>query len=222
MSSLPFFSLVGVVLSQNELWDSTFSSVESSRLGWFEERPESSLNLLSLCTGLSETDLVVDVGAGTATFVDNLLAWGFRDVVVSDISSQALDIVRARLGEAQRGLVRFIAEDITRPAVLPTLRGVGLWHDRALLHFLVEERDRAAYLSTLKAVLKLGGYAIIAVFSPEGAKMCNGQDVVNFNEEMLSAFLGPEFKLLQGHRHTHVTPHGQERPYVYTLFQRIK
>lgn len=55
--------------------------------------------------------------------------------------------------------------------MLPTLRDVGLWHDRALLHFLVEERDRAAYLSTLKAVLKLGGYAIIAVFSPEGAKM---------------------------------------------------
>lgn len=97
-SSLPFFFLVGVVLSQNELWDSTFSSVESSRLGWFEERPESSLNLLSLCTGLSETDLVVDVGAGTATFVDNLLARGFRDVVVSDISSQALEIVLHRGG----------------------------------------------------------------------------------------------------------------------------
>lgn len=76
-------------------------------------------------------------------------------------------------------------------------RNITIWHDRAVLHFSTEENERKAYLFTLSKVVKVGGYAIIAAFSLEGALKCSGLDIRRYNVGMLQEFLGNEFKLIE-------------------------
>ncbi len=98
---------------------------------------------------------------------------------------------------------------------------VQLWHDRTLLHFLVTKEQQSGYLTNLKSVVNLNGFVIIAVFSLEGAKKCSGLDVKNYDNKMIADFLGDEFILLEHFNYAYIQPSRNERPFVYTLFQRI-
>jgi ubiquinone/menaquinone biosynthesis C-methylase UbiE len=48
--------------------------------------------------GLPTDASVIDVGGGASTLVDDLLGHGFRNVTVLDISANALDKTKERLG----------------------------------------------------------------------------------------------------------------------------
>lgn len=76
-------------------------------------------------------------------------------------------------------------------------------------------------MTVLKKVVRKGGIVIIAAFSLSGAKKCRGLDVMNYDENLIADFLGKDFKLIEHFDHTYYTPSGEERPYVYTLFQRL-
>ena len=74
----------------------------------------------------------------------------------------------------------------------------------------------------LKKVVAKNGFVIIATFALEGAKKCCGLDVFRYNSEMLQELLGTDFELQQTFDYTFTNPNGDPRPYVYTLFKRIK
>ncbi len=204
-----------------EHWDEMYTRLETTDLGWYEERPESSIRLLSKCN-INKNEYILDVGAGASTFIDYLVDQGFRNIIATDISEIALNKLKERLGEEKASLVTWIVDDITRPVHIQDLRNIAVWHDRAMLHFLVKEKEQRMYLSTLKKVLKKGGYVIIAAFSLKGAKKCSGLDVKNYDQTMLAEFLGEDFRLLEFFDYLYYMPSGQARPYIYTLFQRIE
>ena len=83
--------------------------------------------------GVPQAAPIIDVGGGTSLLVDELLARGYTDLTILDVSPKALSIARQRLGGGAP--VRWLCEDITtwRPK-----RRYGLWHDRAVFHFLTE------------------------------------------------------------------------------------
>ena len=199
-------------------WDSVYASKAVEQLGWYEDIPLPSLKMLGECT-LAYDDAILDVGAGASTFIDCLIEKGFRNIIAADISEVALLRLKERLGE-KAPQVRCIADDVTNPTTLSGLRGIALWHDRALLHFLVEERQREAYLSTLKQVLRPGGYVIVAAFSLEGARKCSGLDVRNYDRGMLVDFLGEDFAMIECSEYTYNTPWGETRPYTAVCMQR--
>ena len=68
-------------------------------------------------------------GAGEATLVDDLLARGFTNVTVLDISSTAIEANRKRLGNVA-DLVRWVVADVTRVDLESAAYDV--WHDRAV------------------------------------------------------------------------------------------
>ena len=201
-------------------WEHVYASKELDRLGWYEEDPEPSITLISRCS-IDKDAPVLDVGAGASTLIDYLVDHGYKDVIAVDISETALQKLSKRLGKEKSRRIRWITDDITKPVHIDKLSGIALWHDRALLHFLLEEKERQMYLTTLKKVVKKGGYVIIACFSLTGAKKCSGLDVMNYDQKMLSDFLGEGFELIEYFEHTYYPPSGEERPYVYTLFKRI-
>jgi len=200
-------------------WEHVYASKEVDRLGLYEESPEPSISLISRCH-IDKDDTVLDVGAGASTLIDYLLDQGYNNIISVDISETALQKLRKRLGEEKSNLVRWITDDITKSVHIDKLSGIALWHDRALLHFLLEEREREMYLAVLKKVVRKGGYVIIATFSLMGAKKCSGLNVMNYDQKILADFLGDDFELVEYFEHTYYTPSGEERPYVYTLFQR--
>ena len=202
-------------------WEHVYASKEIDRLGWYEEVSEPSISLISRC-GIDKDAPVLDVGAGASTLIDYLVDHGYEDVIAVDISETALEKLRKRLGEEMSRRVMWITDDITKPVHIDKLSGIALWHDRALLHFLLGEKEREMYLTVLKKVVRKGGYVIIASFSLTGARKCSGLNVMNYDQKMLSDFLGEDFELIEYVEHIYYTPSGEERPYIYTLFRRTK
>lgn len=202
-----------------EHWNKVYSKSETNNLGWYEESPKPSLDLIKKCN-LNKDSVILDVGSGATTLIEKLLKDGYNNIVATDISDVALTQARENLKAEEAKLVKWIVDDITNPKYLTEIGTIDLWHDRTVLHFLTEENQRDGYLSTLKRLVKVEGYVIIAVFSLEGAKKCSGLDVVNYDHIMISKFLGDEFELLKHFHHLYIQPSGGERPYVYTLFKR--
>ncbi len=204
-----------------EHWNDVYSKSETNKLGWYEESPKPSLDLIKKCN-LKKNVVILDVGSGVTTLIEKLLEQGYNNIVATDISKVALDKAKERVKAEEAKLVKWIVDDITNSEYLIQPGTIDLWHDRTVLHFLTEENQKDSYLSTLKGLVKVGGFVIIAVFSLEGAKKCSRLDVVNYNHTMISEFLGDEFDLLEHFPYVYIQPSGGERPYVYTLFRRMK
>lgn len=207
--------------SIKEHWDEIYTYLDAEELTWYEKIPKPSIKLLSKCN-IDKHESILDVGAGASTFIDYLIEQGFENIIAADISEIALNRLKKRLGKENASLVKWIVDDITHPVKIQQINDIAVWHDRAVLHFLLDENQQHAYLSTLKRVVKKDGYVIIAVFSLKGAKKCSGLDVKNYDKDMLAKFLGEDFNLLEFFDYTHDAPSGEPKPYIYTLFQKIR
>ena len=84
----------------SEHWDDVYATRAADRVSWFQARPATSLRLIEDFGDTAGS--VIDVGAGASTLVDELLALGWGDVTVLDVSNEALDLTRTRL--ASQGL----------------------------------------------------------------------------------------------------------------------
>lgn len=187
-------------------------------MGWYEASPQPSLGLIQEFCG-SKSDVILDIGSGSSTLIDHLVESGYSQIIATDISAEGLAITKQRLGE-NSSQVQFIVDDLTSPIHLPSLKDISIWHDRAVLHFFTEERDRNSYLSLLKIVLKSGGFAIISTFETGGLTKCSGLNIRQYDTQSMIDFLGDEFKLVRSIAHTYTTTWGQDRPFVYGIFQK--
>ena len=200
-------------------WDSAYLKTKTDALGWYEENSTPTLQLIEACQ-LPKDATILNVGSGSSTLIDDLLDLKYSNVIASDISLEALNLLKERL-KAAADSVQYIVDDLTNPITLQHLKNIDLWNDRAVLHFFLTEEERKAYFDLLKNIVKKNGYVIIATFAKEGAKKCCGLYVYRYNAEMLQASLGTGFELLEAFDYTFTNPNGDPRPYVYTLFKRV-
>ena len=201
-------------------WDKAYQRTPVSNLGWFEESAKPTLDLIELCD-VSKDAMIFNAGAGATTLINELLNKGYQNIILNDISAQALSELNDSLNEHKKSTIKFIVDDLTNPIELLKLKNVDLWNDRAVLHFFTEETQQTNYFNLLKKAVNKGGYVILAEFNLEGAKKCCGLDVFNYNESMLQERLGEGFELLKAFNYTYTQPSGNTREYVYTLFKRI-
>ncbi|MGV8947086.1 MAG: methyltransferase domain-containing protein [Lutibacter sp.] len=200
-------------------WNNAYQKSPITNLGWYEENPLPSLELIEACN-LPKEALIFNAGAGATTLIGELMAKGYKNIVVNDISSAALKELENHLPDYKNAHIQFLVDDLTNPSELLKLKNVDLWHDRAVLHFFTEQDQQKTYFNLLKKVVKPKGFVILAEFNLEGAKKCNGLNVFNYNKEMLQDCLGADFELLKAFDYTYIQPSGNTRAYVYTLFQR--
>ena len=200
-------------------WDKVYSKIDLDKLGWYEETPQPSLDLINSCN-LNKDAAILDVGSGATTLIKNLIHDSYSNILALDISPVALDRSKQLLTPEEAVKVKWIVDDVTNPYNINQIGSIGLWHDRTVLHFLIEENQQKAYLETLKKVVRKDGFVVIAVFSLEGAKKCSGLDVKNYDHLLIEEYLGKDFKLLNHFPYLYKMPSGDIRPYVYTLFQR--
>jgi SAM-dependent methyltransferase len=201
--------------SRQAHWDHVYAAKPERELSWFQENPEVSLELIR-ASGTAKDAAIIDVGGGASRLADALLAEGFCDLTVLDISEQALGSAQSRLGP-KAARVRWIAADVTawEPA-----RTYGLWHDRAAFHFLTEEAPRQAYAARLLRAVRPGGYVIIGTFAPNGPERCSGLPVMQHDAASIGAVLGERFTLIESRSHEHMTPAGRIQPFQFSLFGR--
>jgi SAM-dependent methyltransferase len=156
----------------------------------------------------------VDVGAGSSTLTDHLLELGFTDVTAVDVSSTALEKVRARVDPAG-GSVTFQVADVLD---LHLGRRFALWHDRAVFHFLTERGERDAYRASLARSLEPHGWLVVATFGPDGPTQCSGLPIVRYSREELAAAF-PDFELVATAGEDHITPSGGSQQFTAVLMR---
>ncbi len=199
-------------------WDKAYKNSVTNKLGWHEDFPEPSLQLIDKCA-LKSHARILNVGVGATTLIDELINKDYKEIIGSDISANAMEELKRRLG-ADSGQVEWIVDDLLSPEKLDKLEPVDLWHDRAVLHFFNEADEQDAYFSLLKKLVKQNGFVIIAAFNLRGAETCSGLPVFRYNEKMLLEKLDGDFSLLEYFDFTYTMPSGDKREYVYTLFKR--
>jgi len=197
-------------------WESIYQTKKPESVSWYQPSLRVSLELIRR-TGLAKDAALVDVGGGASTLVDDLLTLEYSNITVLDISSQAVDYSRTRLG-ARAKSVKWIVGDIT--AVNPLQLSVDIWHDRAVFHFLLEEEDRKKYCNVLNASLRPGGFIVIATFDINGPMKCSGLEIVRYDPKSLLLTLGSSFKLISSQVELHRTPSHKTQEFVYCLFQK--
>lgn len=192
-------------------WDHVYGKAQADELSWFQRHAGVSLAAIDR-TAVGPHAAILDVGGGASTLVDGLLARGFDDVTVLDLSETALATARDRLGAPRS--VRWVCADVLswRPD-----RPYDVWHDRALFHFLVEPADRARYLDVLRSATPIGGYVVLGTFAADGPKRCSGLPVRGYSPQDLVAALGADFDTVDVSREEHHTPSGLMQPFSWVV-----
>ena len=196
-------------------WEAVYATKDETEVSWFQENPAPSFELIAL-TRPTPQSAIIDIGGGASRLVDSLVAHGFSDVTVLDLSEAALASARARLGDSGNR-VHWVSADVTQwhPA-----QAYDIWHDRAAFHFLTEPADRAAYVARLKQAIKPGGHAIIGTFALDGPEKCSGLSVNRYDAASLNAALGDGFELIDARPHQHVTPWNAIQRFQFCVFRR--
>lgn len=194
-------------------WDAAYDEGDVTR-SWYQAEAAQSLSLILRAHSLPVS--VVDVGGGASTLVDGLLAAGWSDVTVTDISPVGLATAQNRLGPAAED-VTWIPSDVR---TWPPPRTWEVWHDRAVLHFMTSPDDLAAYRRALLAGTTAGSLVIVGCFGPDGPTMCSGLPVHRYDRESLAAFLGEEFVIEDSETVDHVTPHGATQQFLWLVARR--
>ena len=196
-------------------WEKIYSEKAPNQVSWYRPHLETSLALIEQCAhGRSAS--IVDIGGGESTLADDLLAHGYENITVLDVSETAIDMNRKRLGRASER-VQWLVGDITQIALESFAYDV--WHDRAVFHFLTAPGDRACYVRQIARAVKQGGHVIVATFGPEGPVKCSGLDVVRYDDKSLQREFGDRFRLLNSSVELHRTPFGTVQQFLYGCFK---
>lgn len=192
-------------------WEKVYQTKHPTEVSWYRPHLDVSLQLIE--DAARDRDArVIDVGGGESTLVDDLLARGYRDLSVLDVSSTALAVAKERLGD-KADKIRWLCGDVTTFAF--SRQHYDVWHDRAVFHFLTDVKDRAAYVRQVAQAVRPGGHVVVATFGPEGPTKCSGLDVVRYDPSALHEEFGPCFKLMKHRTELHRTPAGSIQQFTY-------
>ena len=198
-------------MQNKEHWEKVYTTKASNAVSWFQPHAHLSVKLIK-GTGASRDAAILDVGGGASTLVDDLLANGYANLTVLDLSAAALAAARRRLGD-KAAKVRWIEADIAK-ADLPA-HHFDVWHDRAVFHFLTDPEDRAAYVQAVFRAVKPGGHVIVATFAEDGPDQCSGLPVMRYSADGLHDEFGDSFTLLRHEKEAHHTPAGKIQQFIY-------
>lgn len=192
-------------------WERIYEKKGPTQVSWYQEHAQFSLQYIRNA-GIQKTDRIIDVGGGASTLVDDLIADGFQQISVLDVSGTALQLARQRL-DSRAANVNWIEADITQ-VNLPH-QYYDVWHDRAVFHFLTQPVDRQHYINNVRHTVRPGGHVIVATFATDGPDHCSGLEVARYNPEGLHNEFGDGFDLVDSTHETHQTPFGTEQKFIY-------
>jgi len=191
-------------------WEKVYTTKAADAVSWYRAHLEKSLELITRAAP-DPAAAILDVGGGESTLVDDLLARGYSNVTVLDVSQTAFDVTKKRLGSAAEQ-VRWLVADITEADL--DASAYDVWHDRAVFHFLTAESQRAAYVQQVVRAVKPGGHVIVSTFGPEGPTKCSGLDVRRYDAESLHTQFGARFQLMESSHELHETPFGTTQQFL--------
>jgi len=197
-----------------EHWENIYATKGMLEFSWFQKAPTTSLELIKK-VAKNKQDAIIDIGGGDGFLVDNLLALGYTDITVLDISKNAIDRAKERLGKLAEK-VKWIEADIIE--FVPK-QVYAIWHDRAVFHFLIEQNDKENYRELVNSIVS--GYFIIATFSDKGPNKCSGLEICNYAKHDMKAFFSVSFRMISSFNYNHPTPFGTYQNFIFSVFNKM-
>src|SRR5580704_11790223 len=93
-------------------WEAVYRAKAPDALSWYRPHLDRSLALIESAAP-NRAATIIDVGGGESTLVDDLLASGYHNQTILDVSQTALTVARARLGKSGKR-IRWVCADITQ------------------------------------------------------------------------------------------------------------
>ncbi len=202
--------------SHKNHWESVYTTKASDAVSWYAQHLVQSLKFIHAAAP-DKSAAIVDVGGGESTLVDDLLAEGYTNVSVLDLSATALDVTQRRLGVLSGKVTWRVGDILDMDLAAHTY---DVWHDRAVFHFLTTDEQRQRYIRQVTRALKPGGFAIVGTFGPEGPTQCSGLPVARYSPDELHGSFGESFQLVDSSVETHMTPWGSPQQFVYCFCRR--
>lgn len=193
-------------------WDTIYSTKSPDEVSWTQETPTASLEFIHKFT-IRKDARIIDIGGGDSKLVDHLLAEGFTDLTVLDISAAAIERARKRLGPDARKVKWIVCDILDFRPELP----YDVWHDRAAFHFQTSRKSIETYLDIVRHAVN--GIVILGTFSTDGPNKCSGLEVKQYNEvTMKQLFEANTFRNLECKREDHITPSGAVQNFLFCSF----
>lgn len=196
-------------------WNHVFNSKKETEVSWHQKLPQSSIDFLLNYNPPKQAN-IIDVGCGDSYFIDYLVAEGYQNIYALDISEQALERLRIRLGENAKR-VNWIVSDILdyRPGIK-----FSFWHDRASFHFQTSSKSIKSYAALVCNLVEPGGIMAIGTFAESGPEKCSGLDVTRYSEESMNAVFQKDFDKEACFHQKHKTPFATDQDFIFCTFKR--
>jgi SAM-dependent methyltransferase len=201
--------------SEKQHWDNVYNSKAENEVSWFQPYPKTSMEFVELFN-LSLEANIIDIGGGDSHFVDALLDKGYQNIYVLDISTNAIERAKQRLGD-RASKVYWIVSDIID--FEPPIK-FDFWHDRAAFHFLTSEEKIDKYVSIAENSIKPNGYLILGTFSENGPEKCSGLDIKQYSASSMSNRFERSFKRIKCITEEHQTPFNTTQAFLFCSFQK--
>lgn len=196
-------------------WEKIYQTKSSNEVSWTQQKPGISLEFIHKFH-IDKSARIIDVGGGDSKLVDCLLEEGFTNLTVLDISEEAIQKAKQRLG-ALASKVNWIVCDVLE---FEPLFKYDVWHDRAAFHFQTDPEKIEQYLSLVKKAVK--GLVIVGTFSVDGPNKCSGLEVRQYDEAtMKDRFEQASFSNVECKREDHITPSGAVQNFVFCSFLKF-
>lgn len=199
---------------RKEHWEKIYATKQPNEVSWTQIVPQTSLDMIAE-SALPKTASIIDIGGGDSNLVDFLLDAGYENIAVVDISANALERAKSRLGDRAK-LVKWIVSDVLDFKPDTTY---DIWHDRAAFHFLTEKASVDKYLQVLRKYA--GSDVIIGTFSDAGPTKCSGLVIEQYNEHSLEHLMQPDFAKIPCVTTDHITPFDTKQNFLFCHFKRV-
>ncbi|MEQ9499159.1 MAG: class I SAM-dependent methyltransferase [Deltaproteobacteria bacterium] len=203
-------------MTTQEHWNRVYTEKDAQRVSWYRPHLHRSLAMFE-SIGVPRDARIIDIGGGASTLVDDLLDRGYTNVTVLDVSSTAIEVAKARLGD-RASQVTWVVGDATTTDI--GCKAFDVWHDRAVFHFLTDASARRRYIERLCCSLATGGHVVIATFALDGPEKCSGLPVARYSAESLIAELDDPYVLVDQTADLHETPWGSQQSFTYCLVHK--
>ena len=202
-------------INKKQHWENVFATKKETEVSWYQEKPETSLQFFER-NNIPKTAKILEIGGGDSYLIDNLLEQDYESLTLLDISENAIERIKKRLGEKSEK-VRFIVSDILD---FSSIEKFDVIHDRASFHFLTKEEDIQKYATLLSDILGENGLYFVGTFSESGPLKCSGLEITQYSTEKFLKIFGTHFSLLHSFEEVHKTPFETTQNFIFCEFQK--
>lgn len=196
-------------------WENVFATKNETEVSWYEPKPETSLQFFEK-NNIPKSAKILEIGGGNSYLIDNLLEQGFESLTLLDISENAIEKIKKRLGE-KAVKVNFVVSDILD---FNTSEKFDVIHDRASFHFLTNEKDIQKYVALIENSIIKNGLYFVGTFSESGPLKCSGLEITQYSKEKFLKIFGNDFSLLNSFEEAHKTPFDTTQNFIFAEMKR--